>query len=76
MSTSTTLEKMYSNYGATSSIIPYIDWVIVAFNGYKGVGLHIYETIDSLEDYDKFERKFDRIIEAEESFQDLDHAVK
>ncbi len=67
---------MYSNYGATSSIIPYIDWVIVAFNGYKGVELHIYETIDSLEDFDNFERKFDRIIEAEESFQDLGHAVK
>ena len=63
---------MYSNYGATSSIIPYIDWVIVAFNGYKGVELHIYETIDSLEDFDNFER----IIEAEESFQDLGHAVK
>ena len=67
---------MYSNYGATSSIIPYIDWVIVAFNGYKGVELHIYETIDSLEDFDNFERKFDRIIEAEESCQDLGHAVK
>ena len=62
---------MYSNYGATSSIILYIDWVIVAFNGYKGVELHIYETIDSLEDFDNFERKFDRIIEAEETFQDL-----
>ena len=29
------------------------------------------KTIDSLEDFDNFERKFDRIIEAEETFQDL-----
>lgn len=76
MSTSTTLENMYSNYGATASIIPYKDWVIVAYDGYKGVGLHIYETMDSLKDFDNYERRFDRITEADQAFQDFGHAVK
>lgn len=72
----TTLERLYSYHQATASIIPYKDWVIVAYSGYKGVSVDIYESTDSLEDFSNFESRFDRIYQEEGNFQDQGHAVK
>ena len=49
MKTQTKLENLYSLYEATASIVPYKDWVIVAFQSYKGINVHIFKTIESLE---------------------------
>ncbi|HGK7343001.1 TPA: hypothetical protein ACJ51Q_001813 [Streptococcus suis] len=68
----TTLEKLYEIYPATASIIPYKDWVIVASTGYKGTEVEIYETADSLEEFENF----DRIYQEAGRFEDFGHAVK
>ncbi|HEM3563663.1 hypothetical protein NKE72_00505 [Streptococcus suis] len=68
----TTLEKLYEIYPATASIIPYKDWVIVASTGYKGTEVEIYETADSLEEFENF----DRIYQVAGRFEDFGHAVK
>lgn len=73
---STTLTKMYTDYPATASIIPYRDWVIVGYPSYKGVGVDVYESPYSLEEFDNFERRFDRIYHEEGIFEDLGFAVK
>ena len=65
----TTLEKLYEIYPATASII-------VASNGYKGTEVEIYETADSLEEFENFERRFDRIYQEAGRFEDFGHAVK
>ncbi|WP_270315130.1 hypothetical protein [Streptococcus infantarius] len=72
----TTLEKLYEIYPATASIISYKDWIIVASNGYKGTEVEIYETADSLEEFENFERRFDRIYLEAGRFEDFGHAVK
>ncbi|CNC76466.1 TPA: hypothetical protein ACUBVD_000869 [Streptococcus agalactiae] len=74
--TTATLERLHGYYQATASIIPYKDWVIVAYTGYKGVSVDIYETTDSLDHFSHFERKFDRIYQEEGNFQDQGNAVK
>lgn len=71
-SMTTTLEKLYEIYPATASIIPYKDWVIVASTGYKGTEVEIYETADSLEEFENF----DRIYQVAGRFEDFGHAVK
>lgn len=68
-----TLEKLYPT---TASIIPYKEWVIVASNGYKGTEVEIYETADSLEEFENFKRRFDRIYQEAGRFEDFGHAVK
>ncbi|HEN0301696.1 TPA: hypothetical protein U3P08_001940 [Streptococcus agalactiae] len=73
---STTLTKMYTDYPATASIIPYKDWVIVAYPSYKGVGVDVYESPYSLDEFDNFERRFDRIYHEEGIFEDIGFAVK
>ncbi|MCK3941474.1 hypothetical protein HCC47_01180 [Streptococcus suis] len=68
----TTLEKLYEIYPATASIIPYKDWVIVASKVDKGTEVEIYETADSLEEFENF----DRIYQVAGRFEDFGHAVK
>lgn len=74
--TSTTLENMYAYYPATASIIPYKDWVVVAYPNYKGVGVDVYESTESLEQFNNYNRRFDRIYQEEGIFEDLGYAVK
>ena len=76
MTTETTFEGVYSLYPATASIVPYKDWLIIAFQTYKGINLHIFETVESLDEFPQEERRFYFIIDSEESFQDQGHAVK
>lgn len=76
MSLSTTFEKLYSYYPSTATLIPYKDWVLVAYEGRKGIALHIFETCDSLEDFTNVERRFDRVIMSDLVFEDLGHAIK
>ncbi|WP_449458095.1 Nmad4 family putative nucleotide modification protein [Streptococcus suis] len=72
----TTLEKLYEIYPTTASIIPYKEWVIVASNGYKGTEVEIYETADSLEEFELFECRLNRIYKESIIVTDLGHAVK
>lgn len=72
----TTLEKLYETYPTTASIIPYKEWVIVASKGDKETVVEIYETADSLEEFENFERRFDRIYQEAGRFEDFGHAVK
>lgn len=72
----TTLEKLYEIYPATASIIPYKDWVIVASNGHKGTEVEIYEIVDSLEEFELFECRLNRIYKESIIVTDLGHAVK
>lgn len=72
----TTLEKLYDIYPATAVIIPYKDWVIVTSNGYKGTEVEIYETADSLEEFENFECRLNRIYKETLIVADLGHAVK
>lgn len=72
----TTLEKLYSHYSASASIIPYQDWVIIAYQDHKGVSVDIFETADSLEDFMNFERRFNRIYQKEGKLEDQGYVVK
>ncbi|EHJ57527.1 hypothetical protein HMPREF9318_01546 [Streptococcus urinalis FB127-CNA-2] len=76
MTTQTTLENAYSLYPATASIVPFKNWLIIAYQSYKGVNLHIFETVESLDEFSKGERRFNLIIDSEETFEDQGHAVK
>lgn len=74
--TLTTLENMYSLYEATACIVPHKDWVIVAFQSYKEINVHIFETTESSEHTSNFERKYNLFIDSEESFTDQGEAIK
>ena len=76
MKTQTKLENLYSLYEATASIVPYKDWVIVAFQSYKGINVQIFKRIESLENLSNFERRFNLVVDSEESFADQGEAVK
>ncbi|MFS5272596.1 hypothetical protein V2T60_06590 [Streptococcus agalactiae] len=74
--TTTTLEKLYSHYPATASILPYKDWVIVATPTYKGIVAEIYK-YESLSEYtNRMEADLNLEKTSEETFQDQGHAVK
>ncbi len=72
----TTLEKLYELYPTTASIIPYKEWVIVASKGDKETVVEIYEIIDSLEEFELFECRLNRIYKESIIVTDLGHAVK
>lgn len=75
-SMTTTLKKLYEIYPATASIIPYKDWVIVVSNGDNGTEVEIYETVDSPEEFEDFERRLNRIYKETLIVEDLGQAVK
>lgn len=72
----TTLKNLYSKHNPTTSIIPYQDWVIVAYPNHNGIGVQIYETTDSLEAFENGERRLECIIQSEDDFEDQGYAVK
>lgn len=72
----TTLEKLYEIYPTTASIIPYKEWVIVASKGNKETVVEIYEIVDSLEEFELFECRLNRIYKESIIVTDLGHAVK
>lgn len=73
----TTIEKLQSAYSATASIIPYKDWIIVAFPTYRGVEARLFESVDIGEDIPPYEARYLEIYEEEDQvFEDQGRAVR
>ena len=70
----TTLEELYSQHAATTSLIPYKNWVIVAFPTYRGVEVQIFQSL--ADGANLYESNLVEAYDDEQVFTDQGHAVK
>lgn len=75
--TYTTIEQLHSKHSARANIIPYKDWLIVAFSTYRGIEARIFETFDLEEGFTLDEARYFEIYEDEDQvFEDQGRAVR
>ncbi|MGT2866535.1 Nmad4 family putative nucleotide modification protein [Streptococcus fryi] len=71
-----TLEELYAFYGATDSLIPFKDWLLVAYYNGRAFQIDFYKTEDKLPSSQNYLRHYAKVRTSEVSFVDQGHALK